>query len=139
MVFRRGGDSEDKAAVAAGGDIEAREVVVFVNSRKTDDRYWKRQRTTYCTERADEPILPPPPAGYVWADALSGWVARRNVGQCLTSPNGDPKVFNAATQHGQRHRRGARHLGGGRRRRAGVQARPNSCIELVRSAIYMNA
>ena len=93
MVFRRGGDREDKAAVAAGGDIEAREVVVFVNSRKTDDRYWKRQRTTYCTERADEPILPPPPAGYVWADALSGWVARRNVGQCLTSPNGDPKVM----------------------------------------------
>ena len=138
MVFRRGGDSEDKAAVAAGGDIEAREVVVFVNSRKTDDRYWKRQRTTYCTERADEPILPPPPAGYVWADALSGWVARRNVGQCLTSPNGGPEG-DAATQHGQRHRRGARHLGGGRRRRAGVQARPNSCIELVRSAIYMNA
>jgi len=69
-------------------------VIVFVNNRHGQHwRYWRRPATTYCTSSPHDYILPPPPDGYVWADAVSGWVASRHVRSCLEAPNGFPKVM----------------------------------------------
>jgi len=104
LVFARGFESDANAnaerrrAKAGGGTfplLDFGSVVVFLNNRASNDAaYWKSQSTTYCTDATDDSrILPQPPPGFVWADALSGWVADRNCGRCLQVPNAFPKVM----------------------------------------------
>jgi len=98
LVFSRVAAEGDTTAGGGEGDARigdvADRVVVFVNSRPGNDRtYWSSPRTTYCTDTPAEAILPPPPEGFVWADAVSGWTASRSVSQCLEAPNGFPKVM----------------------------------------------
>jgi hypothetical protein len=95
-----GGDGDaDGAADAA--NTPCSEVVLMFSSRGDCGANPSEpclKTTRYCSST---PILPRPPAGWVWADALSGWIANVTSGgtdeaqsaRCIEMPDAEPKVM----------------------------------------------
>lgn len=106
-----GADGETTAdgeatAGTAGGDHEGpescAEIIIMLTSWGRCSTLWYGGKCAPAVEYcADEPVLPQPPAGWVWADAISGWVAnmtstsaQEGAGpRCVSVPDAEPKAM----------------------------------------------